>query len=543
MNRSESASAVPPTWKTLRSLYLTLFLRGRSARGVRVETAPTSLGRRLALTLLMYLLFGGIAFALVSQSLFLQSAYLHSMTFMFLGMFVASSAGEVLFNRDEEDILMHRPVATRSLLWAKVIVLAEVSIWLALAFNLCGLFVGTFSAHGHWLFFPVHIASTVIEAFFCTGCVVLSYQLCLRWFGRDRLESMMTFAQIAVSVGAVLGSQLMPELLRHSSGGFAAATLTKWALLFPPVWFAGIDDALAGSGDTASWILAVLGLSVTAVVLWLAFGRLVASYESGLQVLNETRGRRAGQGAGRRWLDRALNVPPLSWWIREPRERAAFLLSAAYLVRDRDVKLRVYPSVAPFLLMPAIFLFRETRGPAASPMGGFGMAFAGGYSGMVPLMALGLMHYSQHWQAADIFRVAPVAGPAAICRGTRKAVMLLIVLPVVLAMIGISQAIRPGLGPLLIMVPGLLLLPVLAMVPSLGGQCPLSKPPGEAKAAARGSVMIGSMMVTMLLSGLAMFASSTGWLGWLIAAELPIVVAIGITLERGLNRAKWEPIE
>jgi hypothetical protein len=110
-------------------------------------------------------------------------------------------------------------------------------------------------------------------------------------------------------------------------------------------------------------------------------------------------------------------------------------------------------------------------------------------------------------------------------------------------MIGISQAIRPGLGPLLIMVPGLLLLPVLAMVPSLGGQCPLSKPPEEAKAAARGSVMIGSMMVTMLLSGLAMFASSTGWLGWLIAAELPIVVAIGITLERGLNRAKWEPIE
>jgi hypothetical protein len=53
----------------------------------------------------------------------------------------------------------------------------------------------------------------VLEALFCTSCVVLVYQLCLRWFGRERLEGVMTAAQVLVSVGAVLCGQILPRLV------------------------------------------------------------------------------------------------------------------------------------------------------------------------------------------------------------------------------------------------------------------------------------------------------------------------------------------
>jgi hypothetical protein len=440
---------------------------------------------------------------------------------------------------------MHRPVPTRSLLWAKVAVLAEVSIWLGMAFNLCGLFVGATAPDGHWWYLPVHALSTALEAFFCTGCVVLSYQLCLRWFGRERLEGMMTLAQIAVSVGAMLISQVVPQFAQYSSKALGSGEgMSLWILLLPPVWFAGLDDALAGSHARSSWALAVLGLVATVIVLWLAFGKLVASYETGLQVLNESRARRSTNGGRRRLLDRLLDAPPLKWWIRDPSERAAFLLAAAYLIRDRDVKLRIYPSVAPFLMMPVIFLLQDiTRGPKG-PSSGLGPAFAGGYSGMIPMMAIGLMQYSQHWRAADVFRTAPLPGPAALCRGTRKAVMLLIVVPVVLAMIGLTQLIRPDLQRLWIMVPGLLLLPVLALLPDLrGSDCLLSKPPEDAKSASRGSVMMGAIMVSMLLSGLAIFASATGWLAWLIVAEGVVVAMVYVAMERSLRRAAWSSAE
>jgi hypothetical protein len=116
-------------------------------------------------------------------------------------MFVASSAGEILFNRQEADILLHRPIAPKTLLWAKVRVLVDVSLWLAFAFNLAGFYVGCGVPNGNGLFLPAHALSIMLEALFCTSTVIMVYQLCLRWCGRERLENLMTAAQIVVSMG------------------------------------------------------------------------------------------------------------------------------------------------------------------------------------------------------------------------------------------------------------------------------------------------------------------------------------------------------
>ena len=97
---------IPRPEQTLRRLFLTLFLRGRGARGLNKQGAPKSIGDKLALTLVFYALFGCMALAFLHQPVFALAAYLHAMTFVFLGMFVASSAGEILFNKEEADILM-----------------------------------------------------------------------------------------------------------------------------------------------------------------------------------------------------------------------------------------------------------------------------------------------------------------------------------------------------------------------------------------------------------------------------------------------------
>src|SRR5438477_1356307 len=176
--------------RTLRRLFLTLFLRGRSSRGLRKESAPKSVGSKLALTLALYAAVGLVAMVFLLQPVFALSLYLHAMTLVVLGMFIAASSGEVLFNKEEADILMHRPVPPRALLWAKIGVIVQVSLWLAAAFNLAGLLVGVWAKDGGWLFPVAHVISTTMEALFCTGWVVLVYQLCLRWFGRERLDSL-----------------------------------------------------------------------------------------------------------------------------------------------------------------------------------------------------------------------------------------------------------------------------------------------------------------------------------------------------------------
>jgi len=533
------APAVSPS-RTLRRLFLTLFLRGRGARGLRKESAPKSVGSKLALTLGMYALAGMMAVVFLGQPVFALSVYLHALTLSFLGMFVAASAGEVLFNKEEADILMHRPVTARALLWSKIGVLVQVSLWLAGAFNLAGLLMGIFAKGGGWLFPVAHVISTGVEALFCTGSVVLVYQLCLRWFGRERLEGLMTTAQVLMAVGAVLAGQLVPQLVLRMKGNLVLSTEAWWVWLLPPAWFAGFDDALAGTGAGVAWGLAGIGLLVTAGVLWMAFGKLARNYEAGVQMLNEVTGTRKARRSGRRWIHVMVNQPPLRWFLRDSVTRASFLLAAAYLVRDRDVKLRIYPSLAPMLAMPFIFLMQNhDRGG-----GLFGIALAASYLGIIPLVGLNLLQYSQQWQASDIFRAAPMSGPAPLCHGARHAVLWLLTLPVmgVYGVMFLVTGVKISDLPLLL--PGVIALPVFALLPCLGGRAvPFSLPTEEAKSAGRGLYIVAGMLVSMALSGLGTWAWSAGFFWWLVWVETIVSVLVYGLMRARINSVRWESAE
>lgn len=484
--------SAPTPERTLRRLFLTLFLRGHTSRGLQKDKSPKSVGEKLAWTLLLYALIGLLALTFVTQPLFFLSAYLHAMTFVFLGMFVASSSGEMLFNKEEADILLHRPVLPKDLLRAKVRILIEVSLWLALAFNFVGLFVGFAGPQGSYLFPVVHLASTTLQAIFCTGCVILVYEICLRWFGRERLENLMTMAQVIMSLAAVLSGQLLPQLLIRFDKLGAAVEPGWWMGLFPPVWFACLDDALVGTGASKSWFLAALGLLCTLLIVWLAFGKLAVDYEAGVKRLGESAAPQPSIHRTRRWLDSLTSLPPWRWWLRDPVTRASFLLTSAYLLRDRDVKLRVYPALAPFLVMPLVLLLPSLQGHADS--NAFGTAFAGAYIAIIPVFGLTILQYSQQWQAAEVLRGAPLVGPAKICHGARKAVLSFIALPI-LTLFGLLLIVaQRELSQLLLLLPGIIALPVFALLPSVSGTVPLAAPINEAKGVGRGLSMIGLMV-------------------------------------------------
>jgi ABC-2 type transport system permease protein len=532
----------PVPEQTLRRLFLTLFLRGRSSRDLNKQSAPKSVGAKLAWTLLIYALYGCMALFFLRQPVFALAVYLHAMTFVFLGMFVAASAGEILFNKEEADILLHRPVSPRVMLWAKIRVLVEVSFWLAGAFNLVGLVVGFISA-GNWRFPFAHLFSTTLEALFCSGCVVLVYQLCLRWFGRERLENLMTVAQVVVTIAAVMAGQILPQMVMRAGSVLNVGELSWWVNLLPPAWFAGFDDAFSGSARIGSWVLAALALGVTGLVLWLAFGKLARDYETGLQALNEMGSTRITKGGRRRWIDWLVKMPPLSWWLRDPVTRASFLLTASYLSRDRDVKLRVYPSIAPILIIPFLFLIRNPhQGDANDP--GFGVPFSGMYLGMVPLLGLQVLQYSQQWQASDIFRTAPLAGPAALCHGARCAVLCFLAAPMMLVVGLIIWLVRGNPAQLILLLPGAIALPVFALVPHLGGHCvPLSQPTDAAKSASRALSLILVMVVGFGFSGVTSLAWTQGWFRWLILGEAVVAMGVYWVMRRSIGKAGWVPLD
>jgi len=534
---SETNNKVISPERALRRLFLMLFLRGRTSRGLRKDKAPKSIGRRLGFALFFYALFGMMALSFLRQPVFAVSIFTHGTTLVFLGMFIASSAGEVLFNKEEADILLHRPVTPQAMLWAKIAVLVQVSLWLAIALNFAGMIVGVYAPDGGWLFPVAHIVSTALEALFCTGFIVVTYQLCLRWFGRERLEGLMTTVQIIGAIAAVAGGQIVPQLLARFGTKLRFSVESWWLALLPPAWFAGFDNALAGEGGMNSWLLAGVGGLATALVLWLAFGKLARSYESGLQALTEATPTRPGR-RGRHWLGWLVKTPPLRWWLRNSVSRGAFLLTAAYLFRDRETKLRIYPGLAPMMIMPAIFLIRGGMSR------NYAIAFSGTYLGIVPLVGISLLRYSQQWQASDLFRIAPVSGPGAISHGTRRAAMVFLALPALVLFALIAWFAQRDFEHMLLLLPGIIAVPLYAMIPCLNGKgVPFSFPGEEAKSARQGLRMLAVTFISFPLAGLTSWAWSNGWFWWFVFGEIVVVASVYAILRARVSGLRWDSME
>jgi len=546
----DPAQEAPEASKALRRLFLTLLLRGRSSRGLTKENAPTSLASRMGLILLFYSLFGLVSLVFIGQPMFFLAAFLHCFSFMFVGIFVTASVGEVLFNKEESEILLHRPVLPKTLLRAKISVLAMVSLWVAGAINLVGFVVGIFARDGGWAFPLIHAASTVLETLFCAGCAVLVLQVCLKYFGRERVEGVMTAAQVVLTITMVVGSQLLSRQIGNIELVAKINWHAWWINIMPPVWFAGLDDAVAGSHSQHSWMLAAAGVGVTVVTLRLVFGRLAGTYQSGLQALGESgtpkpEGRKRGSFASA-WADSALMRPFLNGSV----DRASFALCIAYLLRDRDVQLRVYPGVAPMLVMPFTFLLmghqelsthagRELMG-SITPMYTF---FSGCYMGYLPFTALRLLKYSQQWKASENFQIAPVPGPWAFHRGAQVAVISCIALPITAAL-GVYVTIAYGPISLLMLIPGLIAMPVYALLEATTDTYViLSKPSDEVRAANRGCAVMSISMLSIVLGLIAFGAWSAGLYVYFLLLEAATAVFMCVLLDQKLKKTPWRSLE
>jgi len=236
------------------------------------------------------------------------------------------------------------------------------------------------------------------------------------------------------------------------------------------------------------------------------------------------------------WVD----LPPLSWLLRDPAERAAFSLSLAYLLRDREVKLRVYPSTVSLLAVP----LASSLGSGGMQGRGFLIAFGASVLGLAPMTATKLLQYSQQWQAADLFRMAPVPGPAPLCRGATLAVQCVLTLPFLLAflVIGLSSHAHPGQW--LLLLPGLISLPVYSMIPASDGEAvPLSRPGDEARSASRGLVMMVAMFVAVVVATGAWWSWRLGWFWRFVAIEAAIAAFLYVGMRRSMLRLTWSALE
>jgi hypothetical protein len=391
----------------------------------------------------------------------------------------------------------------------------------AAALNLFPTFFGL-AARGARPWFPlVHIISITMLCFFCAAAVICTYGLVIKFLDREKFDNFAAWSQVGMSVLFIGGYQVVPRLLQRFEG-LTFEPYARYLFPLPPAWFAGIDSLVSGDLPLADgWPLVVCALVFTAGLAYVAIGRLAPSYGEGLTRLSESRSR-LPKPTRVRGRSTSMRNPILRWWLRDPIERWAFRLAAVYMRRDRDIKLRLYPSLSFFLVFPLISLLDRNRGIFST----FMPLMIVWILGTMPISALETLRMSHHFAAADIFAVAPLASAAPVFHGVRKAIIFYLLVPsICLGGILIGYLSPGGQGSLLLTVPGLIAIPTLSLLPGLSeGYLPLSQPASRGEQSSRNmGLMFLSMFAMLGVVGVSWLAWSLGYLWALVAIELVIV--------------------
>ena len=506
--------------RVLLKCYFRLSTRGRVTQSMSRGGKPRSLYFVLGMYVFMGLM-NGLMLQAIQLDVFTFTVMLHSMTFFVVGMALTAESGDILFNVNESDVFVHRPIHPRTLLLAKSLNLIGFALLLALALNLFPMFLGL-AANGAQPWFPlVHLISITLLCVFCAAMVVCTYGLVIKFFDREKFDNFAAWSQVGMSIVFIVGYQVVPRLLRQ----FDRLTLEPYArylLPLPPAWFAGIDSWAAGNRMVAGTLpLAVAGLLVTAALAYIAIGRLAPSYGEGLTRLSETK-TRAPKRSRARPRSTSIRNPILRWWLRDPVERWSFRLAAVYMRRDRDTKLRLYPSLSVFLVFPLMGLLdRGTHFATFAPLITVWML------GTMPTSALQTLRMSAHHAAADIFAIAPLASAAPVFHGVRKATIYYLLTPAIfLAGIAFVFLAQSGRDALQLAVPGLILIPTMSLLPGLGDKyLPLSRPAARGDQSSRNILLMFVSMIGMLAAAVVTYlAWILGFLWVLVAVEVVLVV-------------------
>ncbi|MEW6131316.1 MAG: hypothetical protein AB1757_30080 [Acidobacteriota bacterium] len=503
--------------KTLLGVYLKLDLRSSKSFGQQGKETFTS-NRALLSILLMYVLSGLIIgfFVLTGADVFLFSLIASSYTFALIALAVITESGNVIFNENEPDIIGHLPITSRTLFVAKTLNLFLFALLLATAVNFFPTIFGVWARGSSVAFVFAHIVSAFLIAVFATVLVVTSYGLLMRYVDKEKFNNIIAYAQTALTILFILSYQLLPRLMDKFQINInqASRDYFYYYLLYPPAWFVGLTLLLMGKVNTFSLALTLTGLLILSIVGFIALRKIAGGYATFVSRLAfdssnyvEVKPQPFRSAAEAVQLSRAEKFGKIkALFLRYPVERAVFDLVASYIKRDREIKIRLYPTFAYFIIFPLLGLIsEELSDPFYNTSYTFGALVGGAMISFVMMSAIEVLLFSEHYQAAYIFRVAPVENLSHIHQGLRKATFIYFGLPGAVILFLLYALIwRNALHAFLIIAPWVMLAPSLAMLSFLRREIlPLSRKYQKGQQSARSMIIFFANSICLVVVGVA----------------------------------------
>ncbi|GIP21957.1 hypothetical protein [Paenibacillus sp. J22TS3] len=396
----------------------------------------------------------GLMGLILVMFMMMPSNYIFQMSLVFgILMFLVmtsmiSDFSSVLLDIRDKTILYTKPVNRKTLSMAKLIHILIYMFFVTGALAGPSLLVGLVK-YGVG-FFLIYLADIILMDILIVVLTAALYLVVLKFFDGERLKDVINYVQIGLSIGITVGYQLISRLFNYVN--FEAQFHPKWwQFIVFPVWFAGPFELLL-RGDSRSYFVVFTLLAVLVPILLLfVYIKMMPAFERNLQKLSDqsVRSRKAGG---------KVTDMLAKWFSRTREEQIFFRFAVKMMSTERDFKLRVYPTLGFSIIFPFIFFFTFTPegGTQAIPSSKMYL-FIYFCALLIPTVVMTL-RYSGKYKGAWIYKTAPISNTAPIFKGTLKAFLARLVLPMFLvdsiifiAVFGVR--ILPDLVDVLLMLP------------------------------------------------------------------------------------------
>ncbi len=486
---------------------------------------------------LMGLFIGFMIFAVTD--FMLAMIILHTYLLFMLIMILITDFSNVLLDTSDSQIILPKPVTSRTLLAARTLHIIVYLGQLILAVMICPV-IATFFKYGIVVGIFL-LLTTLLTAAIGIFITYILYGLVLRYTNEQKVKDIIGYFQVFMTVFFAVAYHVIPRLINLSET-VLSFELGWYSYLLPPVWMACLLDSVqTGTIDGAR-----TGMIVCAIGLPLLAGFLIAKYLSPyfsrfMAAPAEGGTLTPAKSAGSRNAGFSEKLAGLL--CRSACEHASFIQVWKITGRDKNFKMQFYPSLSYIPVFIFIIFFKNFKdvGEKLAELPNGNMFLWLLYLGMFAVtLSLSLISYYENYTASWVYQTAPIEKPGALINGGIKALLVKFFAPVYLFMSAITLVIwgyRTIDDILLVACNSILIFYISALMST--HYLPFSQEPNAKQQSGKFLMVLLRMLLIGILVALHWWALNVSWL---VIALVPLAFAGCWWMHQQVQQLPWRKI-
>jgi len=374
-----------------------------------------------AISLVGYFILGLflILYIVIGKNFLLQMSLVFGFIMFVMMTSLIADFSSVLLDSSEKVIILSRPVDNKTYNMAKILHIFIYISMITLSISGPSLIVSLFR-HGI-TFFLIYLFEIVLISLFVINLTTFIYLLVLRFFSGEKLKDIINYIQIILTIAISFGYQMIFRFFNFLDINKMGYKDSFWKYLLPPIWFSGPFELLINQNSSKHVTIYSILAIVVPILSIIIYIKLIPSFESYLLKLNSVEGKNKNKDKFTVFLSKLI--------CKERYERTFFRFATKMMKNERTFKLKVYPSLGIAIIFPFFMIISMNLKDFSNIINTklylwIYMTFT-----MIPTV-IWLLEYSGNYKGAWIFETIPINEKSVINKGTVKAAIVNLFMPV-----------------------------------------------------------------------------------------------------------------